>query len=58
MRRRAFKSEVKYYGSTVELPLILKVLNRVEVCGMCNVAVKCIDITQNTDCEGSILGLY
>ncbi len=25
-----------------------------EVCGMRGVAVKCIDITQNTDCEGSI----
>ena len=27
-----------------------------EVCGMRGVAVKCIDITQNPDCEGSILG--
>ncbi len=25
-----------------------------EVCGMRGVAVKCIDITQNADCEGSI----
>ncbi len=25
-----------------------------EVCGMRGVAVKCIDITQNPDCEGSI----
>ncbi len=25
-----------------------------EVCGMRGVAVKCIDITQNSDCEGSI----
>jgi hypothetical protein len=26
--------------------------------GMCNVAVKCIDITQNTNCEGSSLNYY
>ncbi len=25
-----------------------------EVCGMRGVAVKCIEITQNPDCEGSI----
>ncbi len=25
-----------------------------EVCGMRGVAVKCIDITQNPDCEGSM----
>ncbi len=25
-----------------------------EVCGMRGVAMKCIDITQNPDCEGSI----
>ena len=29
-------------------------LERGEVCGMRGVAVKCIDITQNSDCEGSI----
>jgi hypothetical protein len=44
---------VKSCGSTVELSLILIFLNTVEVGGMCNVAVKCLDITQNTDCEGS-----
>ncbi len=49
---------VKYYSLTIELPLILKVLSIVEVGGMCNVAVKCLDITQNTDCVGSLLGLY
>ena len=49
------KSVVKSYSLTVELPLILVVLNLVEVGGMCNVAVKCLDITQNTHCEGSLL---
>ncbi len=24
---------------------------------MCGVAVKCLDITQNTDCEGSLLAV-
>ena len=46
---------VKYFGSTEELPLILRTLSLDEVGGMCNVAVKCIDITQNTNCEGSLL---
>ncbi len=46
---------VKSYSLTVELPLILIVLSLVEVGGMCGVAVKCLDITQNTDCEGSLL---
>ncbi len=55
MRRRIIKSVVKSYSLTVELPLILVVLNLVEVGGMCSVAVKCLDITQNTDCEGSLL---
>ncbi len=49
---------VKSYSSTVELPLILLFLSIVEVGGMCSVAVKCIDITQNTDCEGSLLNYY
>ena len=48
---------VKARSSTAELPLILLVLNSVEVGGMCHVAVKCIDMTQNTDSEGSSLGL-
>ncbi len=33
----------------------LAVLSRREVSGMRSVAVKCIDITQNAGCEGSIL---
>ncbi len=49
---------VKSYGSTVELPLILLFLSIVEVGGMCHVAVKCIDMTQNTNREGSSLNYY
>ena len=49
---------VKSYSSTVELPLILIFLSIVEVGGMCNVAVKCLEITQNTDCVGSSLNYY
>ena len=48
---------VKSLGSTEKLPLILMDLNIVGVGGMCSVAVKCLDITQNTDSEGSSLGL-
>ena len=40
-----FKSVVKAYSSTVELPLILISLSTVEVGGICHVAVKCIDMT-------------
>ncbi len=46
---------VKYCRLAVGLPLILHFLSLDEVGGMCGVAVKCIDITQNTDCEGSLL---
>ncbi len=38
-------------------PLKLVFLSEREVCGMRGVAVKCIDITQNSDCEGSIPAL-
>ena len=51
-----FKSAVKVCGSTIKLPLKLDDLSIFEVGGMRGVAVKCIDITQNPDCEGSILG--
>ena len=44
---------VKAFSLTEELPLILMILSMIEVGGMCHVAVKCIDMTQNTDCEGS-----
>ena len=46
------KSAVKFQCSTLAVPLILLGLNADAVGGMCGVAVKCIDITQNTDCEG------
>ncbi len=49
---------VKSCSLTVELPLILKVLSIVEVGGIYDVAVKCIDIIKNTNCEGSLLNYY
>ena len=55
MRRWFFKSAVKVCGSTIKLPLKLEDLSMLEVGGMRGVAVKCIDITQNSDCEGSLL---
>ena len=36
---------VKSLGLTQKLPLILSVLNIVEVSGICHVAVKCLDMT-------------
>jgi hypothetical protein len=38
--------------------LILMSLNVVEDGGMRQVAVKCIDMSQNSDCEGSCLSHY
>ncbi len=49
------KSAVKVCGSTIKLTLKLEDLSVFEVGGMRGVAVKCIDITQNSDCEGSLL---
>ena len=46
---------MKVCGSTVKLQLILGVLSTVEAGGIRGVAVKCIDITKNPDCEGSLL---
>ncbi len=50
-----FKSAVKVCGPTIKLPLKLEDLSVFEVGGMRGVAVKCIDITENSDCEGSLL---
>ena len=50
-----FKSVVKVCGSTVKLQLILDTLSAVEAGGIRGVAVKCLDITKNSDCEGSTL---
>ncbi len=55
MRRWLFKSAVKVVGSTIKLQLKLDDLSIVGVGGMLGVAVKCIDITRNSDCEGSLL---
>ncbi len=44
----------KIRGLNLRPPVKLTVLSGREVCGMRGVAVKCIDITQNSDCEGSI----
>ncbi len=55
MRRWLIKSAVKVCGSTIKLRLKLVDLSIFEVGGMRGVAVKCIDITQNSDCEGSLL---
>ena len=43
---------MKCRGSTVALQRELVSLSALKVGGICGVAVKCIDITQNTDCEG------
>ena len=44
-----FKSVVKVCGSTVKLQLILDILSAVEAGGIRGVAVKCLDITKNSD---------
>ena len=49
-----FKSAVKVCGLTIKLPLKLGNLSVFEVGGMYGVAVKCLEIIQNTDCEGSL----
>ncbi len=54
-RRRVVKSVVKFCASAVKLQLILASLSTVEVGGIRGVAVKCLDITKNSDCEGSLL---
>ena len=53
-----FKSVVKVCGSTVKLQLILSVLSTVEVGGIRGVAVKCLDITKNSDREGIVPGQH
>ncbi len=55
MRRRSSKSVVEYFSLTGEVQLILEDLSTDEVGGMDGVAVKCLDIVQNTDSEGSLL---
>ncbi len=48
----------KIAGLNRVLPLKLPDSSGREECGMSGVAVKCIDITQNPDCEGSIPAPY
>ncbi len=55
MRRRSYKSVVKYFSLTGEVQLILEDLSTDEVGGIDGVAVKCLDIVKNTDSEGSLL---
>ncbi len=55
MRRRSYKSVVKYGSLTVEVQLILQDLSTDEVGGIDGVAVKCLDTVKNTDSEGSLL---
>ncbi len=57
MRRRSFKSVLKYSSLTGGVALILGDLNEVEVGGIDGVAVKCLDIVKNIDSEDSLLGL-
>ena len=45
-------------GSTGDVQRELGALSEYEVCGIRGVAVKCLDITKNPDCEGSIPVLY
>ena len=54
-RRPAFKRVVKGRGSTVALRRELEALSAGEVGGIRGVAVKCLDMTKNPDCEGSHL---
>ncbi len=49
------KSVVKVCVSNVKLQLILEAFSTVEVGGIRGVAVKCLDITKNSDCEGRLL---
>ena len=52
------KRDVKCRGSTVEVRRELVSLSVFDVSGIRGVAVKCLDITKNSDCEGSQQGLY
>ncbi len=52
------KAVGKSCGANVNLQLILAALSTVEVGGIRGVAVKCLDITKNSDCEGSLLNCH
>ena len=55
MRRRPYKSVVKYPSLTGGVLLILYGLSTDEVGGIDGVAVKCLDIVKNTDSVDSLL---
>ncbi len=55
MRRWLIQSAVTVCGSNLKLPLKLVDLSRFELVGMRGVEVKCIDIEQTSDWEGSLL---
>ena len=46
---------MKCRGSTMDLQRELPDLSAQKAGGICGVAVKCLDITKNPDCEGSLL---
>jgi hypothetical protein len=46
---------VKSLGSTQGLPMILRCLRMGEVSGIAGVVVKCVNISKNTEGEGSSL---
>ncbi len=52
------KRDVKCSRSTAALRRELAILSEFDVGGIRGVAVKCLDITKNSDCEGSQQGLY
>ena len=52
------KRAVKCTGSTGDVQRELAILSGYDVSGIRGVAVKCLDITKNSDCEGSLQGLY
>ena len=55
MRRWFSKSGLKAGRLTIRCGWKLLDLNAVAVAGTGHVAVKCIDMTQNPDCEGRLL---
>ncbi len=52
--RAGLEAGGKMAGVNPAGPSDLGALSAAEACGMRGVAVKCIDIAQNPDCEGSV----
>ncbi len=53
-RQGGLKAAGEIAGISPAGPWELGALSAAEACGMRGVAVKCIDIAQNPDCEGSV----